>query len=65
MYLIGHYRHFLSTYILLFLSNSLILFSVRIFQNSVVGYEFFFRRCAMELVSEKCIVSLLNRVVEV
>ena len=38
-------------------------FLVRIFQNSVV--RCFFRCCAMELVSERCIVSLLNRVVEI
>ena len=41
------------------------MFSVRIFRNSVVGDEYFFKCCAMELVSERCIVSLFDRVVEV
>ena len=41
------------------------MFAVRIFRNSVVGHECFFKCCAMEFVSERCIVSLLNRVVEV
>ena len=41
------------------------MFSRRIFRNSIVGCEFFFKCCAMELVSERCIVSLLDRVVEV
>ena len=41
------------------------MFSVRIFRNSVVGHECFFKCGAMELVSERCIVSFLDRVVEV
>ena len=41
------------------------MFSVRIFRNSVVEHECFFKCCAMELVSERWIVSLLNRLVEV
>ena len=41
------------------------MFSVRIFHNSVVGHECFLKCCAMELVSKKCTVSLLDRVVEV
>ena len=40
------------------------MFSVRIFRNSFVGHDFF-KCCAMELVSERCIVSLLDKVVEV
>ena len=35
------------------------------FHNSVVGHECFFNCCAMELVSDRCIVSLRYRVVEV
>ena len=38
---------------------------VRIFRNSVVGHECFFKCCIIELVSERCIVSLLGQVVEV
>ena len=49
---------------LLFCSN-IVVFSVRIFRNSVVGHECLFRCCAMELVPERCMVSLLDRVVEV
>ena len=41
------------------------MFLVRIFRNSVVGQECFFRCWAIELVLERCIVSRLNRVVEV
>ena len=41
------------------------MFSLRIFQNSVVEHECFFKCWAIEPVSEICIVSLLNRVVEV
>ena len=41
------------------------MFSVRIFRKSVVVGECFFKCCAMELVSERCIVSLLGRVVDV
>ena len=41
------------------------MFSIRIFHNSVVGHESFFKCCAMELVSDRCIVSFLERVVEV
>ena len=41
------------------------MFSVRIFRCSVVGHECIFRCCAMELVSGRRIVSLLDRVVEV
>ena len=41
------------------------MFSIRIFYNSVVGQEYFFKCCAMELVLERCIVSLLGVVVEV
>ena len=38
---------------------------VRIFRSCVVGHECFFKCWAIELVSERCIVSLLDRVVEV
>ena len=41
------------------------MLSVRIFRSCVVGHECFFKCCAIELVSERCIVSLLDRVVEV
>ena len=41
------------------------MLSVRIFRCCVVGHECFFKCWAIELVSERCIVSLLNRVVEV
>ena len=43
----------------------LILLSVRILRNSVVGHKYFFKCWVIELVSEKCIVNLLDRVVEV
>ena len=42
-----------------------IVFSIRIFRKSVVGHVCILKCCAMELVSERCIVSLLDRVVEV
>ena len=35
------------------------MFSVGILRNSVVGHECFFKCCAMELVSERWIVSLI------
>ena len=41
------------------------MLSVRIFRNSVVGHECFLKCCVMELVLERYIVSLLDRVVEV
>ena len=41
------------------------MFSVRIFRNSVLGQECFFRCCAIELVSDRCIVSHLDEIVEV
>ena len=41
------------------------MLSVRIFRSCVVGHECFFKCWAIELVSEKCIVSLLDGVVEV
>ena len=43
----------------------IVVLSVRIFCNSVVGHECFFKCFSMELVSERSIVSLLDRVVEV
>ena len=43
----------------------LILFLMRIFRSSVVGHECFFKCCAMELLLERLIVRLLDRVVEV
>ena len=52
------------SFCLLFWSSNIVEFSVRIFRHSVVGHECFFKCCAMELVSERCIVSLLDRVVE-
>ena len=41
------------------------MFLVRFFHDSVVGHECYFKCCAMELVLERCIISLLDRVVEV
>ena len=41
------------------------MLSVRIFRCCVVGHECFFKCWAIELVSERCIVSLLDRAVEV
>ena len=40
----------------------IVVFSVKIFRNSVVGHECFFKCCAVKLVSERCIVrcSLLS-----
>ena len=52
------------TFCLLF-SCSHIVFSVRIFRNYVIGHKCFFKCRAMELISERCIVSLLDGVVEV
>ena len=53
------------SFCLLFCCSNIVVFLLRIFRNSLVGHECFFRYWAMELVSEKCIVSLLNRVVAV
>ena len=39
--------------------------SVRFFRDCVVGHECFFKCWAIELVSERCILSLLDRVVDV
>ena len=50
---------------LLFWCSNIVVLSVRIFRNSVVGHECFFKCCTIELVSERCIVSLLDRAVEV
>ena len=50
---------------LLFSCYNIVLLSVRIFRISVVGHECFFKCCAMELVSERCIISLLHKVGEV
>ena len=52
------------SFFLLFCCSN-IVFSVWIFRNSVVGHDSVFRCCAMELVSERCIVCLLDRVFEV
>ncbi len=47
---------------LLFWCSNIVVFSERIFRNSVVGHEcFFFKCCAMELVSERCIVQHLKK----
>ena len=43
----------------------ILLFSVRIFCNSVVRHESFFKGCIIELISERCIGSLFDRVFEV
>ena len=37
------------------------MFSIRIFLNSVIEQKCFFRCCAIELVSERCIVNRLDR----
>ena len=44
---------------------NIVVLSMRIFRSCVVGHECFFKCLAIELVSERCIVSLLDRVVEV
>ena len=49
------------SFCLLFWCSNNVVFSVRIFRNSVVGHECFFKCCAMELVSERHIVSLFDR----
>ena len=53
------------SFCLLFWCSNIVVFSVRIFRSCVVGHECFFKCWAIELVSERCIVSLLDRVVEV
>ena len=53
------------SFCLLFWCSSIVVLSVRIFRSCVVGHECFFKCWAIELVSERCIVSLLDRVVEV
>ena len=53
------------SFCLLFCCSNIVVFLVRIFCNSVVEHECFFKCSAMELVSERCTLSLLNRVVEV
>ena len=53
------------SFCLLFWCSKIVVFSVILFRNSVVGHEFFLKCCAMELVSKSCIVCLLDRVVEV
>ena len=53
------------SFCLLFCCSNIVVFSVKIFRNSVVEHEYFFRCCAMKLVLERCIVSLPRRVVEV
>ena len=63
MFLICSASRICSFCLLFWCSN--IVFSVRIFRNFVVGHEWFFNCCAMELVSERCIVNLLDRLVEV
>ena len=52
------------SFCLFWCSNTVVL-SVRIFRNCVVGHECFIKCWAIELVSERCIVSFLDRVVEV
>ena len=55
----------ISSFCLLFWYSNIVVFPVRIFRNSIVRHECFFKCCAMELISERCIVSLLNRGIEV
>ena len=47
------------SFCLLFWCSNIVGFSVRISRTSVVRHECLFKCCAMELVSERCIVSLL------
>ena len=49
---------------LLFSCSNIVLL-VRIFRNSIFRQECFFRCCAIELVSDRCIVNHFNCVVEV
>ena len=49
----------------LFWCSNIFVLSVGIFRNSFVRHECFFKCWAIELVSERCIVSLLDSVVEV
>ena len=53
------------SFCLLFWCSNIVVLSVGIFRNCVIGHECFFKCWAIELVLERCIVSLLNRVVEV
>ena len=53
------------SFCLSFWCSNIVVLSVRIFRSWVVGDECFFKCWAIELVSERCIVSLLDRVVEV
>ena len=53
------------SFCLLFWCSNIVVLSVRIFRNCVVGHVCFLKCWAIELVSERCIVSLLDRVVEV
>ena len=53
------------SFYLIFCCSNIVVFLVRIFQNSVVEHECFLRCCALELILERCIVSLFDRVVEV
>ena len=50
---------------LLFCCFNIVVFLVKFFRNSVLGQECFCRCCAIELVSDRCIVSRFDRVVEV
>ena len=50
---------------LLICLSIIIVFSGRIFRNSVVGHKCAFRWWEIEFVSERCIVCLLHRVVEI
>ena len=59
------YIYIIWSFCLLFWCSNIVVLSVRIFRSCVVGHEYFFKCWAIELVSERCIVSLLNRVVEV
>ena len=53
------------SFCLLFWCSNIVVLSVRIFRDCAIGHECFFRCWAIELVSERCIVSLLDRVVEI
>ena len=48
-----------------FCCSNIVVFFGKNFPNSVFRPEWFFRWCSIELVSDKCIVSRLDRVVEV
>ena len=53
------------SFCLLFCCSNIVVFSVRILRNSVVGQGCLLRCLAIELVSERCRMSHIDRLVEV